>query len=68
MDLKNHFLIAMPNQSGSYFGNTITYLCEHGEEGAMGLMINRPHGPFGWRVDGANRVQRRTRAEGRAGA
>lgn len=42
MDLKNHFLIAMPNQSGSYFGNTITYLCEHSEEGAMGLMINRP--------------------------
>ena len=42
MDLKNHFLIAMPNQSGSYFGNTITYLCEHSDEGAMGLMINRP--------------------------
>ena len=42
MDLKHHFLIAMPNQAGTYFGNTITYVCEHGEDGAMGLMINRP--------------------------
>ena len=42
MDLKHHFLIAMPNQMGSYFGETITYVCEHNEDGAMGLMINRP--------------------------
>ena len=42
MDLKHHFLIAMPNQAGTYFGNTITYICEHSEDGAMGLMINRP--------------------------
>ena len=32
----------MPNQMGSYFGETITYVCEHNEDGAMGLMINRP--------------------------
>jgi len=43
VDLKHHFLIAMPNQVGTYFGNTITYICEHNEDGAMGLMINRPH-------------------------
>ncbi len=42
MDLKHHFLIAMPSQVGTYFGNTITYVYEHGEGGAMGLMINRP--------------------------
>ncbi len=42
MELTRHFLIAMPNQVGSYFGNTITYVCEHNDEGAMGLMINRP--------------------------
>ena len=42
MNLKNHFLIAMPNQAGTYFGNTLTYICEHGENGAMGLMVNRP--------------------------
>ncbi len=42
MSLKNHFLIALPSQAGAYFGNTITYLCEHSDEGAMGLMVNRP--------------------------
>ena len=40
--LKHQFLLAMPNQAESYFGGTVTYLCEHSEEGAMGLMINRP--------------------------
>ncbi|MDA1073208.1 MAG: YqgE/AlgH family protein [Proteobacteria bacterium] len=39
--LKNQFLLAMPNLLGTYFGDTITYLCEHTEDGAMGLMINR---------------------------
>ncbi len=42
MDLKHHFIIAMPNQIGTYFGDTITYICEHNEDGAMGLMVNRP--------------------------
>jgi putative transcriptional regulator len=42
ISLKNQFLLAMPNQAGSYFGNTVTYVCEHNSEGAMGLMINRP--------------------------
>jgi putative transcriptional regulator len=40
-NLRNQFLLAMPGMMGSYFGDTITYLCEHSEEGAMGLMINR---------------------------
>ncbi len=40
--LKHHFLLAMPGRAGEYFGNTITYICEHNEEGAMGLMVNRP--------------------------
>jgi len=39
---KHHFLLAMPSLAGSYFGDTITYVCEHSEEGALGLMINRP--------------------------
>lgn len=42
MSLKHHFLLAMPALAGDYFGNTITYICEHNEDGAMGLMINRP--------------------------
>ncbi|MEQ8858317.1 MAG: YqgE/AlgH family protein [Pseudomonadales bacterium] len=40
--LKNQFLIAMPSMTGSYFGDTVTYLCEHNDDGAMGLVINRP--------------------------
>ncbi len=42
VSLKNQFLLAMPNQAGTYFGNTVTYVCEHNSDGAMGLMINRP--------------------------
>jgi putative transcriptional regulator len=40
--LQNQFLIAMPSLAGSYFGSTLTYLCEHNDEGAMGLIVNRP--------------------------
>ena len=40
--LKGHFLIAMPQMEGSAFANTLTYLCEHDQEGAMGLVINQP--------------------------
>jgi putative transcriptional regulator len=40
--LKDQFLLAMPTLAGSYFGSTITYLCEHNEQGAMGIMVNRP--------------------------
>lgn len=40
--LANQFLIAMPSLDGSYFGRTIIYLCEHDDEGAMGLVINKP--------------------------
>ena len=42
MNLKNHFLIAMPDLAGDYFANTLTYVCEHNEDGAMGLVVNRP--------------------------
>jgi putative transcriptional regulator len=40
--LKHHFLLAMPGLAGEYFGNSITYVCEHNEDGAMGIMVNRP--------------------------
>jgi putative transcriptional regulator len=42
ISLRSQFLLAMPNQAGSYFGDTVTYVCEHNPEGALGLMINRP--------------------------
>ncbi len=42
--LKNHFLIAMPSLSEGIFARSVTYLCEHNEHGAMGIVINRPIG------------------------
>ena len=32
----------MPTLTGTYFGASLTYICEHNEHGAMGLMVNRP--------------------------
>lgn len=40
--LKNHFLIAMPSLNDTFFYHSVVYLCEHDEQGAMGLIINRP--------------------------
>lgn len=40
--LKNHFLIAMPAMSDPNFAHSITYVCEHNDEGAMGIVVNRP--------------------------
>ena len=40
--LRNHFLIATPALAQGFFAKTVTYLCEHSEEGAMGLVINQP--------------------------
>lgn len=42
--LKNHFLIAMPSLSEGLFAHSVTYLCEHSVQGAMGIVINRPAG------------------------
>jgi putative transcriptional regulator len=40
--LENHLLIAMPSLGDPFFNKTVTYICEHNEEGAMGLIINLP--------------------------
>lgn len=40
--LTDHFLIAMPSLADPNFSQTVTYVCEHNEEGAMGIVINRP--------------------------
>lgn len=40
--LNNQFLVAMPNVVEGEFDRTVTFLCEHNDEGAMGLVINRP--------------------------
>ncbi|MBD8525574.1 YqgE/AlgH family protein [Pseudomarimonas arenosa] len=39
--LANHFLIAVPGMSDPSFSKAVTLLCQHNEDGAMGLMINR---------------------------
>ena len=39
--LTAHFLIAMPAMDDPNFAQGVTLLCQHNEEGAMGLMINR---------------------------
>ncbi|WP_101758542.1 YqgE/AlgH family protein [Oceanicoccus sp. KOV_DT_Chl] len=40
--LKDHFLIAMPTITDGLFANSITYICEHNDQGAMGIVINHP--------------------------
>lgn len=40
--LTNHFLIAMPGLEDPNFHQTVTYICEHTANGAMGIVINRP--------------------------
>lgn len=40
--LQNHFLVAMPALIDSFFYRSVVYLCEHDQNGAMGLIINRP--------------------------
>jgi putative transcriptional regulator len=39
--LANHFLIAMPALADPNFYRTVTLICEHSTEGAMGIIINR---------------------------
>jgi len=40
--LAGHLLIAMPGMADPNFQKSVTYICEHGESGALGLVINRP--------------------------
>jgi putative transcriptional regulator len=42
--LTGQLLIAMPLMVDPNFHRTVTYICEHSEQGALGLVINRPLG------------------------
>jgi putative transcriptional regulator len=42
IDLKHHFLIAMPGLEDETFARSVIYMCEHSARGAMGLIINKP--------------------------
>ena len=42
VDLTQHFLIAMPATVDPHFARTLTLVCEHNENGALGIVVNRP--------------------------
>ena len=42
IDLTNHFLIAMPAMSDPFFAKALIFVAEHNEQGALGLIVNRP--------------------------
>jgi putative transcriptional regulator len=42
VSLSHHFLIAMPAMVDPNFSRTLTYICEHNDEGALGVIVNRP--------------------------
>ena len=42
VNLTYHFLIAMPNMVDPHFAKSLTFICEHNDQGALGVVINRP--------------------------
>src|ERR1035437_10634993 len=42
VNLTNHFLIAMPGMVDPNFSRSLTCICEHNDNGALGLVVNRP--------------------------
>ena len=42
MNLQHHFLIAMPALQDPIFRRAVVYSCEYNEDGAMGIIINKP--------------------------
>lgn len=42
ISLCGHFLIAMPALKNSIFSDSITYICDHSAQGAMGIVLNQP--------------------------
>ena len=42
VNLTRHFLIAMPAMTDPHFSKTLTFICEHNDQGALGVVVNRP--------------------------
>lgn len=42
VSLTHHFLIAMPAMADPNFSRSLTYICEHNADGALGVVVNRP--------------------------
>ena len=40
-NLTNHFIIAMPDLNDLNFDRSVTYICEHDENGCFGIVINK---------------------------
>ena len=40
--LKHYFLMAMPHLEDPNFAGTLTYLCDHDDDGTLGVIVNRP--------------------------
>ncbi len=40
--LTNQFLVAMPGLEDPNFRETVTFICEHSAQGALGIIVNRP--------------------------
>ncbi len=42
MNLQDHFLIATPDLEDDYFSHSVVYICDHNDDGALGLVISAP--------------------------
>jgi len=42
VNLTHNFLIAMPGMVDPNFHGSLTYICDHSEQGALGVVVNRP--------------------------
>jgi len=42
INLTDHFLIAMPAMEDPYFAKSLVYVAEHNDQGALGVIVNRP--------------------------
>ena len=42
INLTDHFLIAMPSMDDPFFSKSLIYIAEHNEQGALGIIVNRP--------------------------
>ena len=40
--LQGQLLIAMPGMADPNFNGTVTFICKHDDEGAIGIIVNRP--------------------------
>ncbi len=40
--LANHLLVALPSLLDPHFARSVSLICQHDENGAMGVMVNQP--------------------------